>query len=286
MNKKKAAVVTLCAVMALAGMGCGNKKQDMDVAATPVPTATPVPVTSTPTPMPTPTQAPKLIGKKTDTAKYVTLINRADIALREIYIQDEETEEWGNNLIPAESSVEDKEQVEMYYEPQDDGEYQIKIVTENAEEFEIYDAELDDMKQTTLYIEEGTAYLKYTSVSSKTEKTTTEINSSDDSSYDDESGTSEDQSYSTDYGQDYDDSGYDDGYYEDDSYDDNYDNGYDDGSGDDYDNGYNDDGSGGTDDSGDGSGDSSGNSGDDTDGNDDGSGSDIVWDEDGNWSEY
>lgn len=286
MNKKKAAVVTLCAVMALAGMGCGNKKQDMAAETTPAPTATPVPVTSTPTPMPTPTQAPKLIGIKTDTAKYVTLINRAGVDLREIYIQDEETEEWGNNLIPAESSVEDKEQVEMYYEPQDDGEYQIKIVTEDAEEFEIYDAELDDMKQTTLYIEEGTAYLKYTSVSSKTEKTTTEINSSDDLSYEDEDTTSEDQSYSMDYGEDYDDSGYnDDGYYEDDGYDDSYDDGYDDGSGNDYDNGYNDGGSGGTDGSGDGSDDSSGNS-DDTDGTDDGSGSDIVWDEDGNWSEY
>lgn len=283
MNKKKAAAVMLCAAMVLSGIGCGKQKQDMDAAVTPVPTATPVPVTSTPTPMPTPTEAPKRIGVKTDTAKYVTLVNNAGVDLREIYIQNEETEEWGKNLIPSESSVKDKEQVQMYYEPQDDGEYHIKIVTENAEEFEIYSAELDDMKQTALYIEEGAAYLKYTSVSSKTEKTTTDTSTSDDVSYDGEDSSSGDQSYGDDYSDGYDDGGYGNGgYYEDDGYDDSYEDGYSDG----YDDSYDDDGADGSDDSGSGNDDGSGSYGDDTEGNGDGSGSDIVWDEDGNWSEY
>lgn len=290
MDKKKAAAVTLCAVMALAGIGCGIQKQDMDLAVTPAPTVTPIPVTSTPTPMPTPTESPKRIGVKTETAEYIVLVNNAGVDLREIYIQDEETGEWGKNLIPSESSVEDKEQVEMYYEPQEDGKYQIKIVTENAEEFEIYSAELGDMKQTALYIEEGVAYLKYTSVASKTEKTTTDVNPSNDTSYVEGDSTSGNQWYGSDYSGGYDSSGSGNGgYYEDNSYDNSYDDNNDDGSGDDYDNGYNDGGSSGTDDSGDGSGDNSGNSansGDDTGGNDDGSGSDIVWDEDGNWSEY
>lgn len=282
MNKKKAAAVTLCAFMALAGIGCGKQSQEMEAAVTPVPTATPVPVTSTPTPMPTPTEAPKRIGVKTDTAKYVTFVNYAGVDLREIYIQDDETEEWGKNLIPSESSIRDKEQVQMFYEPQDDGEYHLKIVTENAEEFEIYSAELDDMKQAALYIEEGSAYLKYTSISSKTEKTTTDADSSDDTSYDEES-TSEDQSYGSDYSEDYDSSGAGNGgYYEDDSYDDGNGDSYDDG----YDDDYSENGSGGSDTSGNGNDDSSGNYGDETDGNEDGTGSDIVWDEDGNWSEY
>lgn len=279
MNKKKAAAVTLCAFMALAGMGCGKQNQEMDAAVTPVPTATPVPVTSTPTPMPTPTGAPKRIGVKTDTAKYVTLVNNAGVDLREIYIQDDETEEWGNSLIPSESSIRDKERVQMFYEPQNDKEYHLKIVTENAEEFEIYGAELDDMKQAALYIEEGTAYLKYTSLSSKTEKTTTNTESSDDISYDEES-LSEDQTYGSDYSEDYSGSG-NGGYYEDNSYDDGYDNSYDDS----YDD-YNENGAGGSDTSENGNNDSSGNYGDETDGNESGTGNDIVWDEDGNWSEY
>lgn len=282
MKATKAAICTFCVVMALTGSGCGSKKTAAEVTPTPVPTATPVPVTATPTPMPTPTSAPKLIGKKTDTAKYITLINKTGVALREVYIQDPDTGEWGNNLVPADSSVRDKEQVEMYYEPLETGSYNLKIITEKAETFEMDSVELEDMDQASLYIEDGNAFLKYMSLSTKSETTTSGADSSegDDSeeTQDSSNVSSNDSSYDNSYDSDYEDSGD----YGDDSYDDSND-GYDDNS---YDNSYDDtsdeDGSGDNGDSGDGSG---GNYDDETD-SDSGSDSDIVWDEDGNWSEY
>ena len=199
--------------------------------------------------------------------------------LRKIYIRVSGTEEWGNNLIPAESSVRAAEEVNMYYEPSaEEGTlYNMQIVAEDGNTYEIYNVELSDMERASLHLEEGSVYLRYLSLSTKNETTTTESDSYDasyeDSSYD--SGYYEDSYYDSSHDDSYyDDSYYDDSYYDDGYYDDSYEDGYyDDGS---YDDGSYDDGS--YDDSGDGT---------DTGGDySDGSGGDIVWDEDGNWSEY
>ena len=283
MKKSAAAVCIFCLAFAFFGSGCG-RGGEAEVTPTPVaPTATPTPVPVTPTPIPTPTEAPKLIGVKKDTARFIVLTNSTGVDLREIYIQISGMGEWGNNLIPADSSVKAAEEVNMYYDPsQEEGTvYDVRIVTGDASSYEIYGVDLDDMERASLHLEEGSMYLRYLSLSTRNETTATA--SSYEETYDESYYDSSDDyysDYSYDYSYDTEDSSdiyYDDSYYED-SYDDSYyEDSYDDSYYEDsYDESYEDDGS---------SGDSYEDYFDDGSSSGDGGGT-VVWDENGNWTEY
>ena len=105
------------AVLALTLGGCGTEQKAVEVmpTPTPAPTATPTAVPPTVTPAPTATPAPRVIGVKTSQSKFIYLTNSLGTNLREIHLRVSGTEEWGNNLIPVESIVQNGEQVQMYY---------------------------------------------------------------------------------------------------------------------------------------------------------------------------
>ena len=257
--KYKKLLIVLTAVTALGISGCGkSSKETAEVTPTPVPTAAPTAAPATSTPLPTSTPAPKLIGVKTSTAKFVYLTNSTKGEIREIYLRAAGGEEWGKSLVPAEATIKDAEQVQMYYTPDSarDAIYDMKIVDGDGNAYEIYSAELGDMEKAKILIDSGEAYLTYTSLADKSEKDTkgnsqqtassdesddsdTETYSSDDSSDDSsyDSGSSDSSSYDNSSDDSSDDSSYDSsssdnsGYDDGSSYDDSDD--YDDGS-DDY----------------------------------------------------
>ncbi len=174
--KYKKIMIALAAAATLTAAGCGKSSstKDVEVTPTPVPTAVPTATPATASPLPTSTPAPKLIGVKTSTAKFVYITNSTKGELREIYLRAAGGEEWGKNLVPAESTIKDAEQVQMYYTPESatDAIYDMKIVDGNGNAYEIYSAELGDMEKAKLQIDNGEAYLTYTSLSDKSEKST------------------------------------------------------------------------------------------------------------------
>lgn len=286
--KHKYTAIVLCAAIVLTAAGCGKGKGTAEITPAAAPTATPTPVPATPTPMPTSTPAPRRIGVKTADAKFVSLTNSTGKVLRGIYLRASGTEDWGKNLIPTESSIKVSEEVQMYYTPagETDAVYDMQIVISGDEAYEIYSAELTDMEKTSLLIQDDTAYLRYMSLSSKKEMNTKDNEPA--GIYDD---SSDDENYNSDYDSDYDDEDYNPDY----SNSNNNDNSDSTDGGDSGNNSGND----GGDDSGDsGNGTDGGNDGgsdgggDTTDGGDDGAddggndgGGDIVWDENGNWTQ-
>lgn len=291
--KYKKLLIVLTAVTALGMAGCGkSSKETAEVTPTPVPTAAPTAAPATSTPLPTSTPAPKLIGVKTSTAKFVYLTNSTKGEIREIYLRAAGGEEWGKSLVPAEATIKDAEQVQMYYTPDSakDAIYDMKIVDGDGNAYEIYSVQLSDMEKAKLMIDNGEAYLTYTSLSEKSEKSTignveTDNNvadSSDSADSTDASDLTDSSSNITDTSSDNSD-GSDDN--SDDGSDDNSDDGSDDSSDDgSYDNSSDD----GSDDSGDYVDDSSNSgSGDDSLDNstDDSGDGEIVWDDNGDWSE-
>lgn len=281
--KYKKLLIVLTAVTALGMAGCGkSSKETAEVTPTPVPTAAPTAAPATSTPLPTSTPAPKLIGVKTSTAKFVYLTNSTKGEIREIYLRAAGGEEWGKNLVPAEATIKDAEQVQMYYTPDSarDAIYDMKIVDGDGNAYEIYSVQLSDMEKAKLMIDNGEAYLTYTSLSDKSEKSTignvetdnSEADSSDSADSTDASDMTDSSSGITDTSSDSSDGSYDNG----DGSDDNSDDGSDDSSDD------------GSDDSGDYVDDSSNSgSGDDSLDNstDDSGDGEIVWDDNGDWSE-
>ena len=264
--KYKKLLIVLTAVTALGIAGCGkSSKETAEVTPTPVPTAAPTAAPATSTPLPTSTPAPKLIGVKTSTAKFVYLTNSTKGEIREIYLRAAGGEEWGKSLVPAEATIKDAEQVQMYYTPDSarDAIYDMKIVDGDGNAYEIYSVQLSDMEKAKLMIDNGEAYLTYTSLSDKSEKSTIGNVETDNSEAD-----SSDSADSTD-ASDLTDDNSDDGSYDNSSDDGNYDSSDDSG---DY-----------VDDSGNsGSGDDSLDNSTDTDDSRDG---EIVWDDNGDWSE-
>ena len=173
--KYKKLLIVLAAVTALGMAGCGkSSKETAEVTPTPVPTAAPTAAPATSTPLPTSTPAPKLIGVKTSTAKFVYLTNSTKGEIREIYLRAAGGEEWGKSLVPAEATIKDAEQVQMYYTPDSarDAIYDMKIVDGDGNAYEIYSVQLSDMEKAKLMIDNGEAYLTYTSLSDKSEKRT------------------------------------------------------------------------------------------------------------------
>lgn len=272
--KAKYTMAALAAAMTVIMAGCGSSGSVVEVTPTPAATPTPTAVPATVTPVPTSTPAPKLIGVKTSQAKYVYLTNKLSDDIREIYLMTSGGDDWGKNLIPAESSVKAAEQVQMFYTPADSvssestdesadtaskAVYDMKIVTAKGDAYQIYSIDLSDMEKASLSYDEetGVAYLSYTSLADKSEKNTKDnaqqtassesTDESDAAAYSaDDSGSSDGSDYSSDDSSSYD-SSYDSGSADDSSYDDgSYDSGsYDDGSYDDgsYDDGSYDDGS-------------------------------------------
>lgn len=291
--KYKKLLIVLTAVTALGMAGCGkSSKETAEVTPTPVPTAAPTAAPATSTPLPTSTPAPKLIGVKTSTAKFVYLTNSTKGEIREIYLRAAGGEEWGKSLVPAEATIKDAEQVQMYYTPDSakDAIYDMKIVDGDGNAYEIYSVQLSDMEKAKLMIDNGEAYLTYTSLSDKSEKSTignvetdnSEADSSDSADSTDASDLTDSSSGITDTSSDNSDGS------DDNSDDGSYDNsndGSDDSSDDGSDDNSSDDGS---DDSGDYVDDSSNSgSGDDSLDNstDDSGDGEIVWDDNGDWSE-
>lgn len=291
--KYKKLLIVLTAVTALGMAGCGkSSKETAEVTPTPVPTAAPTAAPATSTPLPTSTPAPKLIGVKTSTAKFVYLTNSTKGEIREIYLRAAGGEEWGKSLVPAEATIKNAEQVQMYYTPDSakDAIYDMKIVDGDGNAYEIYSVQLSDMEKAKLMIDNGEAYLTYTSLSDKSEKSTignvetdnSEADSSDSADSTDASDLTDSSSGITDTSSDNSDGS------DDNSDDGNYDNSNDgsDDSSDDgsYDNSSDD----GSDDSGDYVDDNSNSgSGDDSLDNstDDSGDGEIVWDDNGDWSE-
>ena len=86
--KYKKIMIALAATAALSAAGCGSSSKDtVEVTPTPVPTAAPTSTPATASPLPTSTPAPKLIGVKTSTAKFVYLSNSTKGEVREIYLR-------------------------------------------------------------------------------------------------------------------------------------------------------------------------------------------------------
>ena len=87
--KYKKIMIALAAAAALTAAGCGKSSstKDVEVTPTPVPTAVPTATPATASPLPTSTPAPKLIGVKTSTAKFVYITNSTKGELREIYLR-------------------------------------------------------------------------------------------------------------------------------------------------------------------------------------------------------
>ena len=251
MKKSRIFLIAAGTAMVLTLAGCGTKEEAPEITPTPVPTATPTAVPATVTPAPTATPAPRVIGVKTSQSKFIYLTNDLGTNLREIYLKVSGTEEWGKNLIPSESIVQDNEQVQMYYSSgttavgsessaetssgeggsSDSSLYDMKVVTADGNTYEIYSIATDDMEKATLTMDEdsGVAYLRYMSLSSNSEMDTRENSQ--------QTGYGEDSDESYDYTEEYYDSTQDD-YYDDSSddyYDDSSDDSYDDSSDGSYD---------------------------------------------------
>lgn len=302
--KYKKLLIVLTAVTALGIAGCGkSSKETAEVTPTPVPTAAPTAAPATSTPLPTSTPAPKLIGVKTSTAKFVYLTNSTKGEIREIYLRAAGGEEWGKSLVPAEATIKDAEQVQMYYTPDSarDAIYDMKLVDGDGNAYEIYSVQLSDMEKAKLMIDNGEAYLTYTSLSEKStignvETDNSEADSSDSADSTDASDLTDSSSGITDTSSDSSDGSYDnsdDGSYDnsdDGSYDSSNDGSYDGSDDGSYDNSSDDGNYDSSDDSGDyvddssnsGSGDDSLDNSTDTDDSGDG---EIVWDDNGDWSE-
>ena len=266
-------LLTVSTAVALTFSGCGKSSEPEAEPTVPAaaPTAVPTAVPATATPDPTSTPAPRSIGEKNSKSKYVYLTNNLSTKIREFYLMVSGEDEWGENLIPSETSIKKSEQVQLFYTPESDSHeeetvsedetadsenlYDMKIVTADGDIYEIYSIELGDMEKAVLTYDQdmGVAYLRYMSLTDKKEKDTKE--------------NSQQTEASDDYSE------------EDASDDESYDNGSsDDGSADD---GSSDDGS-----SDDGSGDDeSGDDGSSDDGSSDDGGSDDGSSDDGNYDD-
>lgn len=266
-------LLTVSTAVALTFSGCGKSSEPEAEPTVPAaaPTAVPTAVPATATPAPTSTPAPRSIGEKNSKSKYVYLTNNLSTKIREFYLMVSGEDEWGENLIPSETSIKKSEQVQLFYTPESDSHeeetvsedetadsenlYDMKIVTADGDIYEIYSVELGDMEKAVLTYDQdmGVAYLRYMSLTDKKEKDTKENSQ--------QTGASDDYSEEDDQ----DDESYDNG---------NGDNGSsDDGSSDD---GSSDDGS---------SDDESGDDGSSDDGSSDDGGSDDGSSDDGNYDD-
>lgn len=209
-------LLTVSTAVALTFSGCGKSSEPEAEPTVPAaaPTAVPTAVPATATPAPTSTPAPRSIGEKNSKSKYVYLTNNLSTKIREFYLMVSGEDEWGENLIPSETSIKKSEQVQLFYTPESDsheGEtvsedetadsenlYDMKIVTADGDIYEIYSIELGDMEKAVLTYDQdmGVAYLRYMSLTDKKEKDTKENSQQTEASDDySEEDASDDESY-------------------------------------------------------------------------------------------
>lgn len=209
-------LLTVSTAVALTFSGCGKSSEPEAEPTVPAaaPTAVPTAVPATATPAPTSTPAPRSIGEKNSKSKYVYLTNNLSTKIREFYLMVSGEDEWGENLIPSETSIKKSEQVQLFYTPESDsheGEtvsedetadsenlYDMKIVTADGDIYEIYSIELGDMEKAALTYDQdmGVAYLRYMSLTDKKEKDTKENSQQTEASDDySEEDASDDESY-------------------------------------------------------------------------------------------
>ena len=187
-------LLTVSTAVALTFSGCGKSSEPEAEPTVPAaaPTAVPTAVPATATPAPTSTPAPRSIGEKNSKSKYVYLTNNLSTKIREFYLMVSGEDEWGENLIPSETSIKKSEQVQLFYTPESDSHeeetvsedetadsenlYDMKIVTADGDIYEIYSVELGDMEKAVLTYDQdmGVAYLRYMSLTDKKEKDTKE----------------------------------------------------------------------------------------------------------------
>ena len=183
-------LLTLSTAVALTFSGCGKSSEPEAEPTVPAaaPTAVPTAVPATATPAPTSTPAPRSIGEKNSKSKYVYLTNNLSTKIREFYLMVSGEDEWGENLIPSETSIKKSEQVQLFYTPESDSHeeetvsedetadrenlYDMMIVTADGDIYEIYSVELGDMEKAVLTYDQdmGVAYLRYMSLTDKNEK--------------------------------------------------------------------------------------------------------------------
>lgn len=209
-------LLTVSTAVALTFSGCGKSSEPEAEPTVPAaaPTAVPTAVPATATPAPTSTPAPRSIGEKNSKSKYVYLTNNLSTKIREFYLMVSGEDEWGENLIPSETSIKKSEQVQLFYTPESDSHeeetvsedetadsenlYDMKIVTADGDIYEIYSVELGDMEKAVLTYDQDmrVAYLRYMSLTDKKEKDTKEnsqqTGASDDYSEEDDQ---DDESY-------------------------------------------------------------------------------------------
>ena len=133
-----------------------------DEALTPTPTLTPMP-TPTPTLTPIPTAAPRKVGNKSAAAGSVTVANKTGKRFRNLQIRTGEGEDWGRNLIPADSSILPDEIFQLYY-PASGGSYELRLIDTDRQEYIMYTQPLNDMVNASLQLDGAQdAFFAYTS---------------------------------------------------------------------------------------------------------------------------
>ena len=157
-----------------------KKENTNAVTSTPVPeentaeTPSPTPLPFTPTPLPTSTPAPRMIGTKTSTSKYIFMTNSTENPIREIYLRESNTSEWGKNMVPSESTVKVSERVQLFYPQSDATYYDMKVVDKVGNAYAIYGIDLSDMESAAIRVQDGSASLSYMSVNSGRESSSSD----------------------------------------------------------------------------------------------------------------
>lgn len=128
----------------------------------------------------------RVIGIKTADSEYVYFVNNSGVDIKEIYLKRFDTEEWGKNLIPPEARVQDKEQVQIYYETnteeaQTDNVADFKFVIMDNSVHVFRDINIADIKEENFSVvnKENAMKFTYTSESEQMDKELTEVTGSD-----------------------------------------------------------------------------------------------------------
>lgn len=289
MKSRKVMLAFVMAALMAGTAGCGQK-DTADAASAPeateAPTATPTPATATPTPAP----VIKAVGEKTEGSRFVELTNSTGKEIKELYFRVHGEAEWGENRMGAETVIKADEIIQLNYIPSSEEEatYDVKWNDSEGNTYEMSYLKLADMSKASLLLEDGTAFLKYQSLTEKKEINSKDVASQMQAAEEQaaqeaaaaeaqaaqEAAAAEEPTY-------YEDSsgGDDTGYYDDSYYDDSSSGGEDYTDYGSYDDNSYDSGSSGGESYDDGSGDGAG-----TDAGCADTGGDIVIDENGNWS--
>ena len=120
----------------------------------------------------------RVMGIKENDSREVYLTNNLGADIKALYIKDSASEAWGKSLVPIESVINAEEKVHIYYKPNqltEDSDavvLDLKIVMRDNAEYQIYQIDFDDMKDTAFVVErdDEVTELKYTSLSEMNEK--------------------------------------------------------------------------------------------------------------------